>query len=446
MIIHMNRRGFTIVEIIIVISIMGILITLGVVNLRSSQANGRDSERKTDIETIAQHLETYYTGGNDTSTTRADCTGGNISHDGLYTVHKFTESGTLTCSTNLTAEILVVGGGGGGGGSVYQGGGGGGGGIVYNSSYNVTANGYFVTVGEGGASSAIGTETQSNGQNSVFGDMTAYGGGRGGSENIARSNGGSGGGPSHNADQSASSATQGVNGTARYGNGGGLNDAGNGLFSASGGGGAGAASATTIESDAIPGAGGSGLMFNISGSSDYYGGGGGGSNRSSAIASGGIGGGGATGIAGTQNTGGGGGAGTFYAPARIGGAGGSGIVIVRYLTPIGIGTYPSTDIASIPVPITEDSVRAYLRDIDVKSFIAPGISSPATTFIPATCSGVCTQTTAGVTPQPTYDQYVYQPIHSDGTLCNDGYECRKFNLFYKLETDNIVYMVTSVNQ
>lgn len=64
----MKRRGFTITELIIVITLMGIFLTLGVVNLRSSQANGRDSERKIDIETISQHLENYYNSGSDTST------------------------------------------------------------------------------------------------------------------------------------------------------------------------------------------------------------------------------------------------------------------------------------------------------------------------------------------------------------------------------------------
>lgn len=67
MIIHMNRRGFTMVELIIVITIMGVLFTLGVVNLRGAQGNGRDAERKIDVETIAQHLETYYTSGTDGS-------------------------------------------------------------------------------------------------------------------------------------------------------------------------------------------------------------------------------------------------------------------------------------------------------------------------------------------------------------------------------------------
>lgn len=59
----MNRRGFTLVELMIVVAIMTILLVLGVVNLRDSQVNARDAERKTDIETIALHLETYYKDG-----------------------------------------------------------------------------------------------------------------------------------------------------------------------------------------------------------------------------------------------------------------------------------------------------------------------------------------------------------------------------------------------
>jgi len=60
MLISMKRNGFTIVELIVVISIMGILLILGVVNLTGSQVSARDSERKTDIENIAVHLESYY--------------------------------------------------------------------------------------------------------------------------------------------------------------------------------------------------------------------------------------------------------------------------------------------------------------------------------------------------------------------------------------------------
>lgn len=63
----MNRKhGFTLVELLVTITIMVILITLSVVNLRSSQATARDDKRKSDSEAIAQHLEIYYRTGSDT--------------------------------------------------------------------------------------------------------------------------------------------------------------------------------------------------------------------------------------------------------------------------------------------------------------------------------------------------------------------------------------------
>lgn len=63
----MNRRGFTVIEILVIIAVMGILLTLAVVNLRSSQINARDAERRADIESITTHLEVYYTSGTDNS-------------------------------------------------------------------------------------------------------------------------------------------------------------------------------------------------------------------------------------------------------------------------------------------------------------------------------------------------------------------------------------------
>ena len=56
----MKRRGFTIVELIITIAVMGILLTLAVISLRSSETNGRDAERKADAEAIASRLEDFY--------------------------------------------------------------------------------------------------------------------------------------------------------------------------------------------------------------------------------------------------------------------------------------------------------------------------------------------------------------------------------------------------
>jgi prepilin-type N-terminal cleavage/methylation domain-containing protein len=107
------------------------------------------------------------------------------------------------------------------------------------------------------------------------------------------------------------------------------------------------------------------------------------------------------------------------------------------------GRYPSTGIIG--------NERVTLRDIDPKSLATPGApvdanNIPISSLVAAT--GVAQiQTTAGVTPQPTINTYVYQPVQADGTLCTTGaQECRKFNLYYMLETDSTVYMVTSKNQ
>jgi prepilin-type N-terminal cleavage/methylation domain-containing protein len=64
----MKRRGFTIIELIIVIAIMGILLVLAVVNLRSTQINARDEQRKANVDAIAQNLEVYYRSGSAAST------------------------------------------------------------------------------------------------------------------------------------------------------------------------------------------------------------------------------------------------------------------------------------------------------------------------------------------------------------------------------------------
>lgn len=57
-------KGFTIVELVVVMAIMAILLTLGVVSLNASQRNARNIKRDSDIEAIAKGLEARYTGGN----------------------------------------------------------------------------------------------------------------------------------------------------------------------------------------------------------------------------------------------------------------------------------------------------------------------------------------------------------------------------------------------
>lgn len=52
--------GFTIVELLIVIVVIGILATLVIVTFSGIQQKGRDSQRKTDINALQSHIEAYY--------------------------------------------------------------------------------------------------------------------------------------------------------------------------------------------------------------------------------------------------------------------------------------------------------------------------------------------------------------------------------------------------
>lgn len=55
-----NNRGFSIPELLVVIVVIGILAGLVIVNFSGIQPRARDSERQTDIETLATHLENTF--------------------------------------------------------------------------------------------------------------------------------------------------------------------------------------------------------------------------------------------------------------------------------------------------------------------------------------------------------------------------------------------------
>jgi len=55
-----KMRGFTIVELLIVIIIIGILAGIVVITFSGTQAKGRDAERKTDLNGIAAKLEEHF--------------------------------------------------------------------------------------------------------------------------------------------------------------------------------------------------------------------------------------------------------------------------------------------------------------------------------------------------------------------------------------------------
>lgn len=253
---------------------------------------------------------------------------GEVFYNGSKTVVTFKKTGKIYIPSGITldAEVLVVAGGGAGG--TWCGGGGGGGGVIHVTSKSISSGNHDVTVGNGGTKPTA-NGTGSNGQNSVFGDLTAIGGGGGGAyPTYNGSNGGSGGGAGW-----YSAGTPG-GGTSNQGYSGGKADANN---ASGGGGGAGSVGA---DADGNKGGnGGNGVSCSIIGSENYYGGGGGGFSISVPVATGGLGGGGngdqqgsPAATDGESNTGGGGGGGWYANNGYYGGAGGSGIVIISFDT------------------------------------------------------------------------------------------------------------------
>jgi len=299
-------------------------------------------------------------------------------------VHMFTSTGnfTFTPAFTGTVEVLVIAGGGSGG--SHLGGGGGGGGVIYNRAYSVSSGtGIPITVGAGAPRPSF-PNRGNTGSNSVFGSITSYGGGAGGSwDGQAGQPGGSGGGgctTDHGSGNPygygpADSRQRCFGGLGVQGQGfpGGsgvrFNNQGDNTHTNGGGGGAGGAGMNAAD-DAHEGGlghGGPGAASDILGYTLYWGGGGGGAihqANGTTAAAGGIGGGGGAGIQhgnprqpganffngpgggmalnaggactaqnnagdGGANTGGGGG-GTQYQYGNHGSAGGAGIVIVRY--------------------------------------------------------------------------------------------------------------------
>jgi filamentous hemagglutinin family protein len=261
-----------------------------------------------------------------------------------------TGGATIKLFQELDLQVLVVAGGGAGGGSAWAGGGGGGGVIYGNTSLGLVTT--SITVGAGGSGTADSSYRGANGGNSQFGTTAiALGGGGGGGYGWGNGGvtangaaGGSGGGAGE--DNFTSQMEGGVastqtapSGWTAYGNPGGSGSYTSGVQAGSGGGGAGSSGGGT-SAFRVPGNGGAGITFNISGSSQTYGGGGGGATcwncgtQGSGGSGGGGGGGDSLGTSGTDGLGGGGGG----SQGATNASGGSGVVIVRYAGTSAIAT------------------------------------------------------------------------------------------------------------
>jgi prepilin-type N-terminal cleavage/methylation domain-containing protein len=364
----MNRRGFTIIELLVVITIMGILLTLGVANLRGTQINARDEERKGDVSSIATHLETYFKYGIPTGTSVPTIT-------------------NLITNPNIETGVTNV----------------------------VGSN---VTTTQSGAWSSSGSYSLQLTPNGASTDSYAWIGCPSGS-GITCFGMQAGKTYTLSAWLRIPSTLTGTLFTGRT--------AAISLWQLSGG----VYTSAFSASDPTTGIRPLSVTFSIASNATeaflrLYNGGsvGAGSVFYDSIML-------TEGTTG-YNYGDGSTAGwTWGGTANSSTSSGPAALIA---TP---GTYPGVSITSSPL------ITTYLPDADTKtSFTAPGQSNPYTTFIPATNA---IQTAAGVLPQPTISQYVYQPIDSLGNLCY-SYDCRKFNIYYRSEIDNTVNMITSKNQ
>jgi prepilin-type N-terminal cleavage/methylation domain-containing protein len=71
---HIRLNGFSLLEILAVVAIIGILATLSFGPIRSAQIRNRDTKRKADLQLIAQGVEAYYVDRRTVPGTSANCT------------------------------------------------------------------------------------------------------------------------------------------------------------------------------------------------------------------------------------------------------------------------------------------------------------------------------------------------------------------------------------
>ncbi|MBU1132568.1 prepilin-type N-terminal cleavage/methylation domain-containing protein [Patescibacteria group bacterium] len=101
-------KGFTLVELLVVIGIIGLLSALAVVSLGNIREKGRDTKRISDVDTLKTALELVnseqgtYNLGCKAGTAVSACTGGNLEEQ-LPAIKNIKDpSGTTSCGTDCT--------------------------------------------------------------------------------------------------------------------------------------------------------------------------------------------------------------------------------------------------------------------------------------------------------------------------------------------------------
>ena len=100
-VIKISKKGFTLLEMLVVIGIIGVLVGMGAVSYSSAQKKSRDSKRKSDLKVIQSSLEQYYSVCKDSPFTYPNKTTAQLYSGGITCTDP---SMTILSSSNLPKD------------------------------------------------------------------------------------------------------------------------------------------------------------------------------------------------------------------------------------------------------------------------------------------------------------------------------------------------------
>lgn len=111
---QLKKKGFSLIELIVVISIIGVLVAIGTVSFITAQRKSRDAARKSDIKAVQSALEQYFQGEGSVYPASEDCSevvSAGYLQSGLPGDPRVTvdhQDYTITCTTNSYCACALL--------------------------------------------------------------------------------------------------------------------------------------------------------------------------------------------------------------------------------------------------------------------------------------------------------------------------------------------------